>query len=239
MKKLWFCVLLAACGVSVSPIPDVPDVEDVEESTPSDPGAWARYTIKPGKHWGTLTLGDAGNPMSDLVQGVSTRDYEFAFDASAAYTLVDMVQPDDQLDWNKLPGLSDCNEFDLSQDGVMFAWRWRLDTTPNVLEVTAYANNAGKHLWMDDPPLLTLDRDDLESDTPLRYRLFLEESVYRFVVSGTVRGRKIDVETTLPRRCADLPPDELELQWAAGLYFGGTSLAPQQITGRVFERFKD
>jgi hypothetical protein len=51
------------------------------------------------------------------------------------YRITNPVQPDDQLDWNKLPGVSDCGQLDLAQDGFMFAWRWRLDLTPNVLEL--------------------------------------------------------------------------------------------------------
>lgn len=118
----------------------------------------------------------------------------------------------------------------------MFAWRWAEWRTPPVLEVTAYANNDGKHLPVEDPPLIAIDEEDLQSDTPLRYKLWIEPSRYRFSISGTIRGRSIDAETTITRRCTEMDPSALEQQWAAGLYFGGTSLAPQRITGRVFER---
>ena len=197
--------------------------------------SWPRYTIAPGAHGATLATGVAGNPMSGFIKGVAARDYHLAFDTSAIYALTKPAQPDDQLDWNKLPGLSDCGTFDLAADGVMFGWRWRVDTSPRVLEVTAYANNAGAHLT---PPsaLLSLDAADLASASPLRYHLRMDGALYRFTISGTVRGRAIDVAGTLPRRCASTPPSSLAVQWAAGLYFGGTSVSPSSRSLRASSR---
>jgi hypothetical protein len=201
-----------------------------------DPSAgWARYTIGKGAHDATIADGVAGNPARGLVGGVAGRDYDFAFDPSAAYTLTNPAQPNDQLDWNKLPGLSDCGRLDLSVDGAMFGWRWRVDTSPKVLEVTAYANDAKNHLTP-ATPMLTLDADDLASVTPLRYRLWFDGPTYGFSISGSVRGRAIDASATLPRACAATSADDLLLQWAAGYYFGGTSTAPATITARIFER---
>ena len=137
--------------------------------------------------------------MAGLVSGVSGREYELAFDTSARYVLTQPAQPGDQLDWNKLPGVSDCGTVDLARDGMMFGWRWRLDTKPEVLEVTAYANNAGTHLTP-PAPMTTLDAADLASVTPLRYRVWADGPVYRFRITGTMRGRAIDVEETLTRR---------------------------------------
>lgn len=196
--------------------------------------AWARYVIGVGEHGATLQKAASGNPEAGLVRGLAGRDYRFVFDTSAMYTLTDPVQPDDQFDWNKLPGLSDCNEFDLSKSGVMFGWRWRLDTDPPVLEITAYANASSMHQWL-DAPLATLDADDLASETPLHYRLWADGALYRFELSGQVRGRAIDATATLPRQCPTLAPADLGIQWAAGLYFGGTSTAPSEVTGRIYE----
>ncbi len=195
---------------------------------------WALYTIKPGGHGALLTPGTAGNPLSGLVNGVAGRDFDFVFDPSAIYTITMPTQPGDQLDWNKLPGISDCAQLDLSVDGVMFGWRWRLDTTPNVLEVTAYANDASNHLWP-QTPLFQLDANDLASLTPLHYRLWIDGASYRFTVGGTIRGRSIDASATLSRQCASTPANGNEFQWASGFYFGGTSSAPSTITGRIFE----
>jgi hypothetical protein len=151
------------------------------------------------------------------------------------YTLTNPTQPDDQLDWNKLPGLSDCNQLDLAQDGFMFAWRWRLDLTPRVLELAHYANNQGTHLY---PPsgIVTLDADDLAAEVLLTFDLSIGgtgNSLYLFHISGAVRGRIIDVTAEHPRRCTSTDPGGFK--WAAGFYFGGTSTAPRTITGYMRE----
>lgn len=198
------------------------------------PSDWARYVIEPGAHSATVVTAPAGNPRSGLVAGIGERTYDLAFDVSAMYAITNPTQPNDQLDWNKLPGMSDCGTFDLSVDGVMFGWRWRLDVTPNVLEVTAYANGAGVHLTP-PTPMVILDAADLESASPLRYRVWMDGASYRFAISGTMRGRTVGAASELARRCASTAPSSLTVQWAAGLYFGGTSTAPTTITARVFE----
>lgn len=195
---------------------------------------WPRYVIEPGAHSATVVRAAAGNPLAGLVDGIGARTYDLAFDASAIYAITAPAQPNDQLDWNKLPGLSDCGTFDLSVDGVMFGWRWRLDVTPNVLEVTAYANGAGVHRTA-TTPMVVLDAADLESASPLHYRLWMDGADYRFVISGSLRGRTISATSALARRCASTAPSSVMVQWAAGLYFGGTSPAPTTITARVFE----
>jgi hypothetical protein len=195
---------------------------------------WTLYTIIPGVHSATMQAGPAGRPYAGFAGPFAGRDYFFVFDSSAIYTITMPVQPDDQLDWNKLPGLSDCGQSDLSVEGVMFGWRWRLDTTPNVLEVTAYANDSSMHLTP-TTVLFTLDADDLASETPLHYRFWIQGSTYQFAVTGAIRGRAIDATASLPRTCGDASPGALTEQWAAGFYFGGTSTAPSTITGRVFE----
>lgn len=192
---------------------------------------WALYTIDVGAHSASISGGQPGNPIQWFTR-VLGRDFQFRMNPSARYVLTRPTQPDDQLDWNKLPGFSDCGTLDLSQDGAMFGWRWRLDTTPKVLEITAYANNRGKHLTP-TAPLFTLDEADLTSDAPLRYRVFIDGAQYRFTVQGTVRGRTIHAATTLPRACPSSAPTTLK--WASGLYFGGTSTAPSKITGAISE----
>lgn len=192
---------------------------------------WAQYTIDVGAHSASIRGGTAGSPLAWFTD-VSGRDYQFRFNSSASYVLTRPTQPEDQLDWNKLPGFSDCGTLDLSRNGAMFGWRWRIDTTPKVLEVTAYANNNGTHLWS-MAPLFTLDAADLASDAPLRYRVSIDGAQYRFSISGTVRGRTINATTTLPRSCPRTSASGLK--WASGLYFGGTSTAPSTITGHVSE----
>ncbi|MBL9038137.1 MAG: hypothetical protein JNG84_06455, partial [Archangium sp.] len=159
----------------------------------------------------------------------------FIFNPSAAYTITNPAQPGDQLDWNKLPGLSDCSQYDLAKDGYMFAWRWRLDTTPNVLELAHYANNNGTHLYPANG-IVTLDAADLAAEEPLLYELSIggpSNSKYLFRISGTIRGRVIDVQAEHPRRCSGTALGATK--WASGFYFGGTSNAPTTITGYIRE----
>jgi hypothetical protein len=196
---------------------------------------WARYTIAAGAHSATVAMNGASRSPLAGISFVTGRTYDFIFTPSAMYELTNPAQPGDQLDWNKLPGISDCGQVDLAQDGLMFAWRWRLDLTPRVLELAHYANNAGTHLYP-AAGIVTLDEADLLAEEPLRFELGIGgsgNSRYLFRISGTVRGRVIDVTGEHPRRCASSSTSGLK--WAAGFYFGGTSTAPQTITGYVRE----
>lgn len=207
----WCALLLAGCGAA----PAAPD----DAAIPT----WATYTIAAGQHYADLANNTPRkNPVDGLVSATG-RDYDFIFDRTAIYTITDPTEPNDQLDWNKLPGLADCGTIDLSQDGLMFGWRWRLDT--GVLEITAYANNAGVHLTPEQP-LVTLTESDLTAQRVVSYRFERTQTTYEFDANG--------VHASLPRRCTDQPAD-LEA-FAAGFYFGGTSTAPQVITGQIHER---
>ncbi len=215
----------AACGGGDVALDAAPEPDTFVE-------VWATYTIEPGQHDALVTGGAPDNPLRGF-QTIDGRDYRFAFDGSAAYVITQPTQPGDQLDWNKLPGLSDCGTIDLSVDGAMFGWRWRVDLAQPVLEVTAYANATSVHQTPLDP-LFTLSAAELAADAPLRYRVWPDGEVFRFAVSGVIAGRAIDLTSTLPRACPSTPA--LDFKWAAGLYFGGTSVAPSRITGRMSER---
>jgi|GEM_PF-6707738 len=217
MRIAW----LVLAGCSAAPVTTQPDAAEL---------TWATYHIATGSHDAKLTDREIKDPVDGLVTVVG-RDFDFVLDPSARYELTMPTQPEDQLDWNKLPGLSDCGTIDLSVDGAMFAWRWNLDA--QILELMAYANNASHHLWL-DAPIFTLDADDLAAQEPLQYEVWRETDVYRYSVTGSVRGRVIDVSATQPRRCSDQPTDPLA--WAGGFYFGGTSVAPHDVTGRIRER---
>ncbi|HVV84929.1 MAG TPA: hypothetical protein VHE35_17815 [Kofleriaceae bacterium] len=216
-----------------APAIDVDAGQPIDAAPPIDAPAesWATYHIAVGAHSATITGGSDGNPVN-LVTSVAGRDFRFAFNSSAVYTITNPVEPQDQLDWNKLPGLSDCGTVDLSVNGLMFGWRWRLDTNPKVLEVTAYANNNSSHLWLAQP-LFTLSEAELAADAPLRYREWIDGNMYRFTVQGTIDGRTIDVSGAHPRACA--ATSATGLKWAGQFYFGGTSTAPSVITARIHE----
>lgn len=220
------CSHLAGLVLLVACTPAAPDVADAPDARPE---TWATYTIAAGDHDAHLTDRTPRNPIDGVVSVVG-RDYALILDDSAMYEIVAPVEPDDQLDWNKLPGLSDCGTVDLAVDGAMFGWRWRPELA--VLEITAYANTASVHRWL-PAPLLILDPDDLAARAPLRYRVARGADSYTFAIAGELRGRVVDVSASLPRRCSETERDPLA--WASGLYFGGTSTAPHAITARILE----
>jgi hypothetical protein len=113
----------------------------------------------------------------------------------------------------------------------MFGWRWNVDA--QVIEIAAYANNAGVHLTNDNTVLVTLDAADLAAEQPLRYTVSRIPTHYLFEIHGEVRGRVIDASASLPRRCVEMPT--ALLAWAGAFYFGGTSVAPQTITAKIRE----
>ncbi len=213
----------------------VPDAGTVDAGIPPPHYGWARYTIPLGGHAATIAMNGASmSPLAGF-SFATGRAYEFLFTPSAMYELTNPTQPDDQLDWNKLPGLSDCGQVDLAQDGFMFAWRWRLDTMPRVLELAHYANNAGTHLYPAQG-IVTLEEADLIAEEPLRFELSIGgagNTRYLFHISGTINGRVIDVTAEHPRRCGSTSTGGFK--WASGFYFGGTSTAPQPIVGYVHE----
>lgn len=214
------------CGAPLAPTPCLPTFP-----TPLAGPGWSRYSIATGAHSATVTRGSqATNPLAGF-STASGRRYHFLFDASAAYVLTNPTQPEDQFDWNKLPGLSDCGALDLSQNGWMFGWRWRTDLSPRRLEITAYANNDGAHLTP-PTPLVTLTQAQLDQPVPLWFELAVsaDRQRYEFRVAGP--GSR-SASSTLPRQCPT--GSTTALKWASGFYFGGTSTAPSPISGWIAE----
>lgn len=195
------------------------------------PLAWSKYTIDAGNHVARVDRAATHQPIQGFTD-IGGRDYELRLNESAAYVLTAPTQARDQLDWSKLPGYSDCMTLDLSVNGAMFGWRWQTEVTPPRLEITAYANNDGRHLAIEEG-LVSLDLADLAADAPLHYRVWSDGAVYRFSVRGVVRGRTIDADASLPRACPTV--DARGIKWGSGLYFGGTSMAPTEVTVHVAE----
>lgn len=203
-------------------------------AAPGTPAGWASYTVEKGAHSASIgTTTGAPKPKAGwLSPGPSSRTYQLTLNGTARYVLTQPTQPTDQLDWNKLPGFSDCGDFDLAQNGAMFGWRWRTDTTPKRLELVPYANNDGVHLYP-ETALVSLSSEDLDAAQPLRYSLRIVGDEYQFSISGTIRGRQIAELATLPRACPETSPTTGK--WMAGLYFGGTSVAPSTIHAYILE----
>src|ERR1043165_3337337 len=116
MHQWVMCVGLIACGTPGSPASSdagsdaPPSVVDAAPDTPGpvdETATWARYSIAVGAHSATVTNGAAGNPRAGFITGVGTRGFDLVLDPSAIYVLTNPTQPEDQLDWNKLPGVSD------------------------------------------------------------------------------------------------------------------------------------
>jgi hypothetical protein len=201
---------------------------------PGTPPGWSSYTIERGAH--SASVGrptGATGPLAGWVSpGGASRTYDFILTPTAEYVLTSPTQPEDQFDWNKLPGFSDCGDVDLARNGAMFGWRWRTDTSPRVLELVPYANANGVHQYPDSA-LVTLSHDDLAANQPLRYTIQIDGTVYRFAIDGTIGGRDIHETATLPRSCPSNPTSTGK--WYAGFYFGGTSTAPSQMHAYIRE----
>ena len=203
--------------------------------TPAPGPRWNRHVIAKGNHGATVVRGaTAPAPLLGFTR-LSGRTYHLIFDSTARYRITQPTQPDDQFDWNKLPGLSDCGDVDLSRNGFMFGWRWNLAETPKVLELTAYANNHGAHLTSDEP-LLTLTRAQVNARRPIWFRLRIsnDRRSYEFTIRTRLAGEEEVRHDRLPRACPNKPRSMVK--WAGGFYFGGTSVAPQRIQASIFER---
>jgi hypothetical protein len=174
---------------------------------------------------------DGATPIAGFTT-VAGRSYELTFDTSAIYQLTDPTQPNDQFDWNKTPGFSDCGTLDLSHNGAMFGWRWNLASQR--LEITAYANNDGTHLWT-ATPLVELTATDLAAETGLQYQVAISDDLgsYTFSITGEAGGAPVNATATHPRQCAGAANNTLK--WASGLYFGGTSTAPHEVWASIVE----
>jgi hypothetical protein len=196
---------------------------------------WNTHTIARGRHNATVTRGrSAPAPLLGFTHAAG-RTYHFAFDSSARYVLTNPTEPEDQLDWNKLPGLSDCGDTDLAQNGFMFAWRWRTDLAPKVLEINAYWNDDGVHLGMDDPPMLRLTRAQVDARKPLWFRLRIsnDKRSYEFTLRTVISGEEVVANRRVPRSCPNVGRGVKK--WAGGFYFGGTSVAPHRVRGWMYE----
>lgn len=156
--------------------------------------------------------------------------YQFSFNPSAIYQHPDQ----DQLDWNKLPGVTDCGSLEMSRNGAMFGWRWAPQTRK--LQITAYANRQGVHqsadssVYQNQVQMVELDETDLNQFAPLTYEIQLSGSNYYFTISGTLpSGRILRATSILPRGCTSQP----WIKQGSTLYFGGTKTAPHTVTGHL------
>jgi hypothetical protein len=115
--------LFAACSKSV----ETGSIKDVQPPSPVNTPAFVDYLIKKGEQ------SCNSNPYQPV--NISELKFMVKFDSSAIYQTVD---PDNQVDINKLYGFSDNNALH-HQFSARFGWRWR----NNELQVFGYIYNNG------------------------------------------------------------------------------------------------
>ena len=227
VRRRW---LLVAIGLSVGLTACLPAYP-----TPIPTPGWSTYTIDDGAHSARVRVRSEATPPLRGLTNEHRRRYHFVFTPTTRYRITDPVQPDDQFDWNKLPGLSDCGDVDLSRNGYMFAWRWRLDTQPRRMELTAYANNDSVHLTPPEP-IVTMTAEQVDARRPIHFDLWIHpnKAIYVFEITEDLHGETVTHRVTLPRECPNVRRSITK--WASGFYFGGTSTAPKRIVGHMNER---
>lgn len=180
-----FAGVLAAC-------PPQPDPGGSPQPT--------RWLIPAGQHFAT-------GERVELTTADAVR-FDVTFDASAEYT---SAIPENQHDWNKLRGLSDCGTHHQT-NSARFGWRW----TGDAVEVGAYTYVGGTRAGV------ALARFAVDSTHELSIEL--DGPWYRFTVDGTT--------TSVPRGCTDAGLVKYHL-WP---YFGGDEAAPHDVTITILER---
>jgi len=150
------------------------------------------YTIKEGRHKSTHTYSTTKNKYTQ---------FEARFDSSVIYTT---INPDNQLDINKLYGVSDCG-CDHRTHSMRFGWRWY----NNQIEIFWFRHQNGS---FDYGKITNVGIN--ESNT---YTLSRLEDEYIMCVADTC--------VTLIRPC-----EEEYKSYYLYPYFGGDERAPHDIT---------
>ncbi len=193
--------LIAACALLAMSCKKIDDA--LPTPKPLEPTQnWETFIIPKGEHY-SLT-----NPLTLIPD--SCLKFDLAFDSSALYT---SVLPENQFDWNKVLGFSDCG--DLHQtNSLRLVWRHAIGIG---IELASYTYKNG-----------TRDFEILDTvavgDTVAVELLKQQSGHYR-----TRIGSKIFVET---RECTSLSNTDYLLY----PYFGGDETAPDTV--RVHILFK-
>ncbi len=189
------CVLLAtACKKVDDTLPPPKPVEPTLK--------WETFIIPKGEHY---CLNNTLKQASD-----SSLSFELAFDSSALYT---SVLPENQFDWNKVLGFSDCG--DLHQtNSLRLVWRHAIGVG---IELAAYTYKNGVR----DFEVL----DTVAVGDTVAVELLKQQSGHY----QTRIGSKVFIET---RECTTLTSTDYLLY----PYFGGDETAPDTV--RVHILFK-
>ena len=185
LASLSLFALLVSCQ-SLSEATDISEFEDTPEPVA------VVYIIPKGAH-------ASSNSGFKMVNTQKLR-FEVTFDSSAVYT---SAKPENQLDINKLYGLSDCATHH-QVNSARFGWRWN----SNKLELHAYTYQGGSRR-SEFIAVAALGK-------PLVCELSLEDGKYTF--------RAGESQVVLPRACNG-KTDAYQLY----PYFGGDEVAPHDI----------
>jgi hypothetical protein len=162
---------------------------------PTSTTAFTKYTIRQGQNYCD----------ENKFTSVSYSELSFIakFDSSAIYST---VNPDNQLDINKLYGFSDNNSLSHQQFSARFGWRW----SDNALRLFGYVYNNG----IRDSKELGIVQIGAENSCSIK----VNPKSYVFTLNGTV--------DSLPRTSTTAKATGYKLY----PYFGGDEPAPHTIS---------
>jgi hypothetical protein len=171
--------------------------EELQPPPPTEPIdstiTWTTYTIPAGEHF---VLQNSYPKLDSAIL-----HFDLTFDSSAIYT---SVLPENQFDWNKVIGFSDCSTHH-HQNSLRLGWRWN-PTIGIQLATYKYVNGVRSFQIVDTVQVF---------DT---VNVFLEKmgSTYHTRINS-----KVVIE---PRGCSEINESYLLLP-----YFGGDETAPDTI----------
>ena len=151
------------------------------------------YTVPAGKHFSGLHVG---------ISTQSELDFTACFDESAAYDLGNS----NQLDTNKLFGLSDCSSLH-HKNSARFGWRWSIEKKTVEIMAYSYANGVRSYDLV----------GDLAPGVNGQFSIRMEGNRYIFNLNGR--------EVQQPRFCSDGGGVKYRLY----PYFGGDEVAPHDV----------
>lgn len=158
MKNLFYILpllILFSCKDEV-----VDDAVNTPPPPPPPAAEWKTYTIPKGEHFALEST------FTEV--RADTLEFEVTFDSSAIYQ---STLPENQADWNKVFGFSDCQTFHQS-NSARLGWRW----TPNVgIELAAYTYQNDTREFM--------EIDTVQVGDTTRVRIIKFPNEYEFIVN--------------------------------------------------------
>jgi hypothetical protein len=191
-------ISIGSCKKESTPPTQPPPIIDTSGVKADPYKDYATYTIQKGKNY-------CDSNTFEIIDGAELLDFLVVFDSSCIYTNVD---PNNQLDINKLMGFSDCNTHHQA-NSARFGWNWM----EGKLHLYAYCyNNSVRDFKM----LATVPLG-----TAQHLKMYVADNNYIFQVNGK--------NDTMPRFCATNTITGYRLL----PYFGGDEPAPHTVKIRI------